>query len=69
MPVSQSRILRAAAIGLFATAALFAADSELPLFGSVDELRWKGPTPAFEPLAARLDLAAKPIGTDHTSTS
>jgi 5'-3' exonuclease len=29
----------------------------LPLFDSVDDLRWKGPTPAFAPLAARLDAA------------
>jgi 5'-3' exonuclease len=31
--------------------------SNLPLFASVDELEWKGPTPAFAPLAARLDEA------------
>jgi 5'-3' exonuclease len=30
---------------------------DLPLFASVDELRWSGPTPAFAPLAARLDRA------------
>ena len=29
--------------------------TEIPLFASVDELEWTGPTPAFEPLAARLD--------------
>jgi 5'-3' exonuclease len=32
--------------------------SELPLFASVDELRWSGPTPRFAPLAARFDQAA-----------
>lgn len=32
--------------------------SDLPLFQSVDELEWRGPTPAFAPLAARLDEAA-----------
>ena len=31
--------------------------TELPLFSSVDELEWKGPTPAFEPLAARFQSA------------
>lgn len=31
--------------------------TELPLFDSVDELLWDGPTPAFEPLAARLDAS------------
>jgi len=30
--------------------------SDLPLFDSVDELEWKGPTEAFAPLAARLDV-------------
>jgi 5'-3' exonuclease len=28
---------------------------DVPLFESVDELRWNGPTPGFAPLAARLD--------------
>ena len=28
--------------------------TDLPLFDSVDELHWNGPTPAFEPLAAHL---------------
>jgi 5'-3' exonuclease len=32
--------------------------SDIPLFESVDELEWRGPTPAFAPLAARLDKAA-----------
>ena len=31
--------------------------SDLPLFQSIDELEWRGPTPAFAPLAARLDKA------------
>lgn len=31
--------------------------THLPLFASVDELRWQGPTDAFAPLAARLDAA------------
>jgi len=33
--------------------------SDIPLFESVDDLSWKGPTPAFAPLAARLDAAVK----------
>jgi 5'-3' exonuclease len=32
--------------------------ADIPLFESVDELEWRGPTPAFAPLAARLDKAA-----------
>ena len=32
--------------------------TDIPLFESVDELEWRGPTPAFAPLAARLDKAS-----------
>jgi 5'-3' exonuclease len=38
---------------LFRTLATLRTD--IDLFQSVDELQWKGPTPAFAPLAARLD--------------
>jgi 5'-3' exonuclease len=31
--------------------------TDIPLFESVDELRWNGPTPAFADLGARLDKA------------
>ena len=31
--------------------------TDIPLFKDVDDLRWTGPTPAFAPLAARLDAA------------
>ena len=31
---------------------------DIPLFDSVDQLQWHGPTPAFAPLAARLNAAA-----------
>jgi 5'-3' exonuclease len=31
--------------------------TDIDLFDAVDELRWKGPTPAFQPLATRLDAA------------
>ena len=30
---------------------------DIPLFNSVDELQWQGPTPAFAPLAARFEAA------------
>ncbi len=30
----------------------------IPVFEDVDQLRWTGPTPAFAPLAARMDRAA-----------
>ena len=35
--------------------------ADLPLFASVDELRWIGPTPAFADLGQRLDRAAKKL--------
>ena len=31
--------------------------SDIPLFESIDELRWTGPTPAFAEIGARLDNA------------
>lgn len=40
---------------LFRTLATLRED--LHLFDSVDDLRWKGPTPAFPPIAARFDAA------------
>jgi hypothetical protein len=30
---------------------------DVALFDSVDELEWKGPTPSFQPLAARFEAA------------
>ena len=42
---------------LFRTLATLRTD--IPLFDSVDRLQWKGPTPAFPPLAARLDATAR----------
>ena len=32
--------------------------TDIPLFDDVDELRWKGPTPAFTAIAERLEAAA-----------
>ena len=40
---------------LFRTLATLRTD--LPLFEDVDQLRWKGPTPMFDAVAARLDAA------------
>ena len=42
---------------LFRTLATLRTD--VALFESVDELEWKGATPSFEPLAARLDRAVR----------
>ena len=43
---------------LFRTLATLRTD--IALFDDVDELRWTGPTSAFQPLAARLDAAEHP---------
>lgn len=43
---------------LFRTLATLRTD--VPLFDSVEQLRWRGPTPAFAPMAARFD-AARPL--------
>ena len=40
---------------LFRTLATLRTD--IPLFESIEQLRWRGPTPAFAPLAARFDGA------------
>jgi 5'-3' exonuclease len=40
---------------LFRTLATLRTD--IPLFQNVDQLRWNGPTPAFDSVAARLDSA------------
>jgi 5'-3' exonuclease len=34
--------------------------TDIALFGNVDELQWKGPTSAFQSIAARLDAAEHP---------
>jgi 5'-3' exonuclease len=41
--------------------------SDIPLFDSVDALHWRGPTPAFRPLAARFDAAR--LRSDETDPS
>jgi 5'-3' exonuclease len=57
--LSQTLIRERDRAFLFRTLATLRTD--IDLFQSVDELQWKGPTPAFAPLAARLDArVAKP---------
>ena len=58
---SPARLARALAesrddVFLFRTLATLRTD--VYVFETVDDLRWQGPTPAFAPLAARLDRAA-----------
>jgi hypothetical protein len=42
--------------------------SDISLFESVDDLGWNGPTPAFAPLAARLDAAVSGTTADASHT-
>jgi 5'-3' exonuclease len=43
---------------------------DIPLFDNVDQLRWNGPTPAYEKLAVRLDAAeTAPRKSSSTSSS
>ena len=41
--------------------------TDIPLFASIDELRWHGPTDAFAPLAARLDAASAASAPDNVA--
>jgi 5'-3' exonuclease len=45
---------------LFRTLATLRTD--IDLFDDVDQLRWQGPTPAFQEIGARMDAAVKPGG-------
>jgi hypothetical protein len=33
--------------------------TNIPVFDAVDDLQWKGPTPAFEPFKARFDPSTR----------
>jgi 5'-3' exonuclease len=52
---------------LFRTLATLRTD--IALFDNVDQLRWAGPTPEFEAVAARLDAAVTEKRRDHASKS
>ncbi len=47
---------------LFRTLATLRTD--IPVLGSVDDLEWKGPTPAFAPLAEALDVGGGQASAD-----
>ena len=57
--IARSQVLSRTLLGSLDLALLFrdlaTLRSGLPLFANVDELRWKGPSPAFQEVAARLD--------------
>lgn len=43
--------------GAFLFRTLATLRTDIPLFDSIEQLRWQGPTPAFAPMAARFDAA------------
>ena len=53
--VPSQTLLAGSGSALFRTLATLRTD--IALFDDVDQLRWNGPTPAFDSLAARLDAA------------
>jgi 5'-3' exonuclease len=56
-PAALARTLASERAHAFLFRDLATLRTDIPLFESVDELRWQGPTPAFAPLAARLDAS------------
>jgi len=58
-PARLARTLAAEREHAFLFRTLATLRTDIALFESVDELRWQGPTPAFAPLAARLEAAPK----------
>jgi len=56
-PAALARTLERERANAFLFRDLATLREEIPLFESVEELRWQGPTAAFPPLAARFDSA------------
>jgi 5'-3' exonuclease len=56
-PASLARALESGRDHAFLFRDLATLREDIPLFESVEELRWQGPTPEFAPLAARFDAA------------
>ena len=60
-PASLSRTLLREREQAFLFRRLATLRTDIPLFDNVDALQWKGPTPDFASMAARLDAALRPI--------
>jgi 5'-3' exonuclease len=56
-PGRLARVLAESRDDVFLFRTLATLRTDIDVFASVDDLRWQGPTPAFAPLAARLDAA------------
>jgi 5'-3' exonuclease len=57
-PGRLARVLAESREDVFLFRTLATLRTDVYVFETVDDLRWQGPTPAFAPLAARLDRAA-----------
>ena len=57
-PARLARVLGESRDDVFLFRTLATLRTDVYVFETVDDLRWQGPTPAFAPLAARLDRAA-----------
>jgi len=58
-PASLARALESGRDQAFLFRDLATLREDIPLFESVEDLRWRGPTPEFAPLAARFDAAQR----------
>jgi 5'-3' exonuclease len=56
-PAALARVLETGRDHAFLFRTLATLREDIALFDAVEELRWRGPTPAFAPLAARFDAA------------
>src|SRR3954462_1728948 len=56
-PAALARVLARDRYQAFLFRTLATLRTDVPLFDDVEALRWRGPTPAFAPLAARFDAA------------
>ena len=59
-PARLARTLADARRDAFLFRRLATLRTDVTVFASVDELQWEGPTPAFAPLAARIDARPQP---------
>ena len=57
MPAPLARTLVRERDNAFLFRELATLRTDIPLFESIEDLRWKGPTPEFAALGARLDAA------------
>ena len=67
-PAALAETLRREREAVFLFRELARLRTDIPLFGNVDELRWRGPTPRFAALAEQMDAAITPKTETETET-